>query len=65
MQLMFSPGINYLCRGFNARGGGVGGALSIYSGGVCRGTSKKGGLWHWHNPKRGVLGTGTTQKGGS
>ena len=32
---------------------GSGGALSIYTGGVCRGTSK-----------RGVLGTGTSQKGG-
>ena len=32
--------------------------------GVCRGTSKKGGLRHGHNPKRGVLGTGTTQKRG-
>ena len=32
--------------------------------GVCRSTSKKGGLRHGHNPKRGVLGTGTTQKRG-
>ena len=33
--------------------------------GVCRGTSKKGGLRHGHNPKkRGVLGTGTSRKRG-
>ena len=32
--------------------------------GVCRGTSKKGGLRHGHNPKRGVLGTGKTKKRG-
>ena len=32
--------------------------------GVCRGTSKKGGLRHGHNPKKGVLGTGKTKKGG-
>ena len=32
--------------------------------GVCRSTSKKGGLRHGQNPKMGVLGTGTTQKRG-
>ena len=34
--------------------------------GVCHSTSKKGGLRHGYNPKRGggVLGTGTTQKRG-
>ena len=33
--------------------------------GVCRSTSKKGGIRHGHNPKKGgVLVTGTTQKGG-
>ena len=31
--------------------------------GVCRGTSKKGGLRHWHNPKRGVLGMGKPKRG--
>ena len=42
------------------------GALSIYTGGVCRGTSKKGGLRHGHKPKTGggVLGMGTSKKGG-
>ena len=49
---MFSPGINYLCRGFNARGGG-GHSQYIVVG--CAAA----------HPKRGVLGTGTTQKGGS
>ena len=32
--------------------------------GVCRGTSKKGGLRHGTTQKRGVLDTGTTQKKG-
>ena len=30
--------------------------------GVCRGTSKKGGLRHGHNPKRGGLRHGHNQK---
>ena len=45
-------------------GGGGGGHSQYILVGVCRSTSKKGGLRHGHNPKRGVLGTGTTQKGG-
>ena len=32
--------------------------------GVCRGTSKKGGLRHGHNPKKGGLRHGQNQKGG-
>ena len=53
------------CWSSPANPGGGGGALSIYIlVGVCRGTSKKGGLRHGHNPKRGVLGMGTTQKRG-
>ena len=47
-------------------GQGPGGGDSQYIlVGVCRGTSKKGGLRHGHNKKGGgVLGTGTTQKRG-
>ena len=37
--------------GVKARGGG--GALSIYTGGVCRGISKQGVLRPGHNPKKG------------
>ena len=43
-------------------GGGGGGVLGIYIGG---GVPKKGGLRCGHSPKRGVLGAGTTKKGGS
>ena len=32
--------------------------------GVCHSTSKKGGLRHGNNPKKGVLSTGTTKKRG-
>ena len=32
--------------------------------GVCRSTSKKGGPTHGHNPKKGFLGTRTTPKRG-
>ena len=53
-----------LCTSFRiyARGGGGGHSQYILVG-VCRSTSKKGGLRHGHNPKRGVLGTGTIKKG--
>ena len=42
----------------------VGWALSIYTGGVCRGTSKKGGLRHGHNAKKGGLRHGQNPKNG-
>ena len=46
--------------------GGGGGHYQYILVGVCRSTSKKGGrsLRHGQNLKRGVLGTGTTQKRG-
>ena len=52
----------------NVRPGGGGGTRDIYIYilvGVCPGTPKKGGLRCRHSPKRGVLGAGTAQKGGS
>ena len=44
--------------------GGGGGHSPYILVGVCRSTSKKGGLRHRHNPKRGVLGTGQARKKG-
>ena len=57
---------------YQSRGGGHSQYIMV---GVCRGTSKKGGLRHGHNPKkgglaheynpkRGVLGTGTSRNRG-
>ena len=45
-------------------GGGGGGALSIYTDGGVPWNLKKGGLRHGHNPKKGVLGTGTSRERG-
>ena len=43
---------------------GGGGTLNIYLLGVCRSTSKKGGLRHGHNPKKGGLRHGYESKKG-
>ena len=64
--------------GGSGPGGGGGGHSRYILVGVCRSTSKKGGLRHGHNPKKGglrhgynpkkgggVLGTGTSGKRGS
>ena len=51
-------------RGKGEPGRGGGGHSQYILVGVCRSTSKKGGIRHGYNPKRGVLGTGTTQKRG-
>ena len=45
-------------------GGGGGGHSQYILVGVCRSTSKKGGLRHGHNPKKGRLRHGHNPKGG-
>ena len=51
-----------LCISMGVRPRGGGGHSQYILVGVCRSTSKKGGLRHGYNPKKGVLGV---EKGGS
>ena len=48
----------------DAKTRGGGGHSQYILVGVCRSTSKKGGLRHGYNPKRGVLGNGHKSKKG-